>query len=140
MNARNLIEAAHRKECCCGFCKNRGNIGNLRKKAAGKPEPEEKPDDDAVEESEGAVKLSKGVGLDGPATRAYHGMTSKQAMTPEWKPKARIAAAGELVGMSTTDQKGFQNKGEGRTTSGARVPKTRPGESRAAQMVDRLLS
>jgi hypothetical protein len=138
MNARTLIEAAHRKGCACGFCKNKGNIGNWRKKKAD-AEKTAKPEE-TLRESEGAVKLSKGTGADTPAAKAYHNMTSKQAMTPGWKTKTYVKAAAELSGMNTSGQtQGFKNKSMGQTTSGKAVPKTRPGESRAARMVDRLL-
>ena len=98
-----------------------------------------------VKESGTDVKLSKGVNLGGPAARSYHNMTSKQAMTPEWKPKAYVKAAGEVSGMNKSGQvKGFKNKGMGQTTSGKALPKTRPGESRvpgqaARQIVEALL-
>lgn len=144
MNARNLIEAAHRKGCECGFCRNKGNIGNWRKKKAGAEKPEKPEADDkvveALRESEGAVKLSKGTGADTPATKAYHNMTSKQAMTPGWKTNTYVKAAAELSGMNKSGQtQGFKNKSMGQTTSGKAVPKTRAGESRAVRMVDRLL-
>ena len=152
MNARILIEAAHRKGCECGFCKNKGNIGNWRKKKAGgekpeKPEAEAEAEAEAEEkvaealrESEGAVKLSKGTGTDSPATKAYHNMTSQQAMTPGWKTKTYVKAAAELSGMDKSGQaRVFKNKSMGQTTSGKAVPKTRSGESRAVRMVDRLL-
>jgi hypothetical protein len=57
-------------------------------------------------------------------------MTSKQAMTPEWKHKAYAKAAGEVSGMNKTGQvQGFKNKLAGETTSRKALPKTRPGES-----------
>jgi hypothetical protein len=97
-----------------------------------------------VKESGTDVKLSTG-STKGAANKTYHNMTSKQAMTPEWKPKAYIKAAGEVSGMNKTGQvKGFKNKGVGQTTSGKALPKTRPGESRvpgaaAKQIVEALL-
>jgi len=39
-----LVEGKHQAGCACGFCKNKGNIGNWKKKtpaAEEKPEPEE---------------------------------------------------------------------------------------------------
>lgn len=147
MNARKLFEGKHPSQCSCGFCRNKGNIGNWRKKKAGekpeadaeKPEAEEKVAE-ALRESEGAVKLSKGTGADSPATSAYHNMTSKQAMTPGWKTKTYVKAAAELSGMNKSGQtQGFKNKSMGQMTSGKAVPKTRAGESRAARMVNRLL-
>lgn len=146
MNAKSLLaEAKHKSGCQCGFCKNKGNIGNWRKKKADgaekpdAPEAEEKVAE-ALRESEGAVKLSKGTGTDTPATKAYHNMTSKQAMTPGWKTKTYVKAAAELSGMNKSGQtQGFKNKSMGQMTSGKAVPKTRAGESRAARMVNRLL-
>jgi hypothetical protein len=99
----------------------------------------------AQQESGSDVKLSKGNNLGGPAAKAYSKMTSKQAMTPEWKPKAYIKAAGELSGMNKSGQmKGFKNKSAGETTSGKKLPKTRAGESVASalaanQIVEALL-
>lgn len=83
----------------------------------------------ADEGIEGEVKLSKGT-HPGAANKAYSGMTSKQAMTPGWKPKAYIKAAAEVAGLPGKGQvKGFKNKSEGEMTGGQKVPKTRRGES-----------
>lgn len=131
-------EAKHKAGCACGFCRNRGKIGDWRKKKAEKLEVEE-----PVEESKapGEVKTSQGVNLGGPAARAYSKMTSKQAMTPGWKTKAYVKAAGEISGMNKSGQmSGFKNKSGGETTSGKKLAKTRKGESlRPWQVVDRLL-
>ena len=96
-------------------------------------------------ETPGEVKLSKGLNLGGPAARAYHNMTSKQAMTPEWKPKAYVKAAAEVSGMNKSGQvQGFKNKSAAETTAGKKLPKTRAGESRhpsrtASEIVEALL-
>ena len=106
-------------------------------------EPTE-PEKTEVKESGTDVKLSKGVNLGGKAASAYHNMTSKQAMTPGWKTKAYVKAAGEVSGMAKSGQvQGFKNKSAGETTSGKKLAKTRPGESMApsaaAQIVEALL-
>ena len=68
-----------------------------------------------------------------------------QAMTPGWKTKTYIKAAGEISGNTKSGQmSGFKNKSAGETTSGKKLPKTRPGESRAPgeaakQIVEALL-
>lgn len=165
----------HPKDCDCGFCKNKGSFGKKDKdkgmdepsepevtEAAatvrevpyvGKDKKEHKvpwvdfkpKSKEPVKESGTDVKLSKGVNLGGPAARAYHNMSSKQAMTAGWKPKAYVKAAGEVSGMNKSGQvPGFKNKSAGETTSGKKLPKTRPGESRvpgaaAKQIVEALL-
>lgn len=123
-----LVEGKHKSGCCCGFCKNKGKIGDWKKNKPADKEPEEpKGMDEGIP---GEVKLSKGSGNVGSANKAYGSMTSKQAMTPEFKPKAYIKAAGEVAGLPGKGQmSGFKNKSEGETTSGARLPKKRPGES-----------
>ena len=121
-----LVEGKHKEGCSCGFCRNKGSIGDWKKKNAPKEEPEEPK---AVEEAEGLVKQSKGI-HPGKANQAYNNMTSKQAMTPGFKPKAYIKAAGEVAGLPGKGQMGgFKNKSEGEMTGGKRVPKTRRGES-----------
>lgn len=143
MNAKTLLaEAKHKSGCQCGFCKNKGKIGDWRKKKAEKPEAEKPEAEEPVEEAKapGEVKLSKGVNLGGPAARTYSKMTSKQAMTPGWKTKAYVKAAGEVAGLNKSGQvQGFKNKSAGETTSGKKLPKTRPGESRAVALVNHLL-
>lgn len=78
------------------------------------------------------------VKLGGPAARAYHDMTSKQAMRQGWKPQAYMNAAAEVTGQQSR-KRGFANKGFGQTTSGKPLPKTRPGESRVDALVSALL-
>ncbi len=88
----------------------------------------------------GEVKLSKGVNLGGPAARAYHDMTSSQAMTAGWKPKAYIRAAGEISGMNKSGQmQGFKNKLAGETTAGKKLPKTRAGESMPSEVAFQIV-
>lgn len=126
-----LFEGGHKAGCTCGFCKNKGNIGSLRKgKKREDVEPEEPEEPkDMAEGIQGEVKLSKGSSI-GSANKAYHNMTSKQAMSPGFKPKAYIKAAAEVAGLPGKDQvKGFKNKSEGEMTGGRKVPKTRRGES-----------
>ena len=83
------------------------------------------------------TKTSK-VNLGGPAAWQYHNMTSKQAMSAGWKPRAFIDMAAEV-----TDQKdrehGFANSGEGETTTGKPLPKKRPGESLVQDLLRELL-
>jgi len=101
--------------------------------STGKPKPKE-----PVKESGTDVKLSKGVNLGGPAARAYHNMTSKQAMTPEWKPKAYIKAAGELSGNAKHGQmKSFKNRSAAETTTGKHI-ESRPSVN-AKKIVEALL-
>jgi len=151
-----LVEGKHQAGCACGFCKNKGNIGNWKKKtpaAEEKPEPEEPkgmaeailhelgghshklqkkqvcPKCGPMSESEGMVKLSKGT-HPGAANLAYNKMTSKQAMTPGKKTDMYVKAAAEVAGLPGKGQvKGFKNKSEGEMTGGSAVPKTRRGES-----------
>lgn len=110
-----------------------------------KPVPAPAPARPPVKEDKTDVTLSKGVNLGGKAASAYHNMTSKQAMTPGWKTKTYIKAAGEISGNTKSGQmSGFKNKSAGETTSGKKLPKTRPGESRAPgeaakQIVEALL-
>lgn len=78
------------------------------------------------------------VNLGGPASRAYHNMTSRQAMSPGWKPQAYMNAAAEVTNQQSR-KRGFANKGFGQSTSGKALPKTRPGESLVDELVNQLL-
>jgi len=92
-----------------------------------------------VKEDATDVKLSKGVNLGGKAASAYHNMTSKQAMTPGWKPKAYIKAAGELSGNTKHGQmKGFKNRSAAETTTGKHIESKVPGVA-AKQIMEALL-
>ena len=127
-----VAEAGHRAGCSCGFCKNKGKISDWKKKKV-KDAPEEEPTE--VEEALGSdVKLSKGMNLGGSAAKHYHEMTSKQAMTPEWKTNAYIDAAAEVSNQKDR-QKGFKNKDFGTTTAGKPFQK----EARVVEVVRRLL-
>jgi hypothetical protein len=129
-----LGEKGHPAGCTCGFCKNKGSFGKKNKdgeKAKEKDMDEPTEPESKVDESDGPVKLSKGLNLGGPAARSYSNMTSKQAMKPGWKPKAYIKAAGEISGNTKNGQlQGFKNKSEGETMTGKKLPKLRAGESR----------
>lgn len=138
---QSLLEKGHRSGCTCGFCKNKGSFGkkakadekNKEKQLAEPSEPE------PVKESGTDVKRSTGVNLGGPAASAYHSMTSKQAMTPGWKPKAYIKAAGELSGNTKHGQtKGFKNRSAAETTTGKHIESRVPGAA-AKQIVEALL-
>lgn len=122
-----LEEAGHKKGCTCGFCKNMGKIGEWRK---GKKTKE-------VEESRDDTKTGK-VNLGGSAAKAYHNMTSKEAMSPGWKPKAYQSAAAEVTNQKDREHS-FANKGYGEETGGKALPKKRPGESLAQRLVRRML-
>ena len=95
---------------------------------------------DALRQESGTdVKLSKGVNLGGKAASAYHNMTSKQAMTPGWKPKAYIKAAGEISGNAKHGQmKSFKNRSAAETTTGKHIESRVPGAA-AKQIVEALL-
>ena len=145
---------AHKAGCPCGWCRNKGHIADHWKKklddaSKGKKDEEEEPKDmtegldDALkavlgeEKHEGLVKLSKGSTI-GKANAAYTNMTSKQQDKPGFKPRAYIKAEAELTNQ-TSRMGGFKNKGEGETTTGAALPKKRPGESAqrvAASLLD----
>lgn len=56
----------------------------------------------------------------GPAATKYARMTSKQAMTPEWKPKAYMDMVAEITGQQDR-KKGFKNKDAGQSTSGGKT-------------------
>lgn len=130
---------AHKAGCTCGFCKNKGKIADHWKKKIDdaskgkKTEPEEpKGMTEGLERFfethvEGQVKLSTG-SIKGSANKAYHTMTSKQAMTPEFKPRAYQRAAAEATNQ-TGRMASFKNKGEGETQTGKPLPKKRAGES-----------
>jgi hypothetical protein len=126
---RRSMKQAHR-----GF---RGLTDRISKFASKLPEPPL-----GETKAPGEVKLSRGSTI-GRENRAYHNMTSKQAMSAEWKPRQYIRAAAEASGQMGRIQ-GFKNKGMGQTTSGKPLPKTRPGESRpggeaAKQIMEALL-
>ena len=66
-------------------------------------------------------------------------MTSKQAMTPGWKPKAYIKAAGEISGNAKHGQmKSFKNRSAAETTTGKHIESRVPGAA-AKQIVEALL-
>jgi hypothetical protein len=131
-----VAEAGHKSGCQCGFCKNKGKIGNWKKDKSAPEEKAAEEEPSEVEEALGPVKLSKGVDLGGPAARRYHGMTSKQAMTPEWKTKTYIDAAAEVTNQKDR-QKGFKSKDFGIDTAGGRI--RRRESLRPAWIVGQLL-
>ena len=136
---RSLVgEGGHKAGCQCGWCKNKGSFGKKAKddEKAMEKKMDEPSEPETVKESGTDVKLSKGVNLGGPAARSYHSMTSKQAMTPGWKPKAYIKAAGEISGNAKHGQmKGFKSRSAAETTTGKRLE----SQMAAKQIVEALL-